>query len=265
MEMYSLVVIEIIARYRQVLSWRRSDAFHSRDTTLGKRQGDPDLWFYVILYKQIMTQLSLLRDRLGVIDDACSLAQPLAWKRVEERFERVGLVCELEVSGGRRIGTTAEHPFYVAGKGWRAAGELQPGDRILGLGPQEGVAVVAVRATGRWVPLYNLRIADYHTYFVGDRDWEGAVWAHNASYGEHAQILRRNLIKAGEKEAKYAAHLVPTGDWSRRGVGDMVRQMQQWLNEARIGLDIPVMAFSPIPHAIWVRTRIGTSNMHSRN
>jgi intein/homing endonuclease len=141
--------------------------------------------------------------------------------------------------------TTAEHPFYVAGKGWRAAGELQPGDRILGLGPQEGVAVVAVRATGRWVPLYNLRIADYHTYFVGDRDWEGAVWAHNASCGEHAQILRRNLIKAGEKEAKYAAHLVPTGDWSRRGVGvgDMVRQMQQWLNEARIGLDHPRNGF----------------------
>jgi intein/homing endonuclease len=128
---------------------------------------------------------------------------PLAWKRVEERFERVGLVCELEVSGGRRIGTTAEHPFYVAGKGWTAAGELQPGDRILGLGPQEGVAVVAVRATGRWVPLYNLRIADYHTYFVGDRDWEGALWAHNSCNLHLGKDYDREVQEVGDRIANW--------------------------------------------------------------
>jgi hypothetical protein len=72
-------------------------------------------------------------DEMAVGDEVLSREEnapdgPLAWKRVEERFERVGLVCELEVSGGRRIGTTAEHPFYVAGKGWTAAGKLQPGE-----------------------------------------------------------------------------------------------------------------------------------------
>ena len=30
--------------------------------------------------------------------------------------------------------------------------------------------------------VYNLRIADYHTYFVGSRDWGFSVWAHNAGY-----------------------------------------------------------------------------------
>ena len=103
---------------------------------------------------------------------------PLAWKKVEETFERVGLVLELEV-GGRTIGTTAEHPFYVLGKGWTAAGELKPGDRIVGLDPRESVAVTALRLTGRQEKLYNLRVADYHTYFVGGSTWGFALWAHN--------------------------------------------------------------------------------------
>jgi hypothetical protein len=103
---------------------------------------------------------------------------PLAWKKVEETFERVGLVLELEV-GGRTIGTTAEHPFYVLSKGWTAAGELKPGDRIVGLDPRESVAVTALRLTGRQEKLYNLRVADYHTYFVGGSTWGFALWAHN--------------------------------------------------------------------------------------
>jgi intein/homing endonuclease len=105
------------------------------------------------------------------------------WKKVEETFERVGLVLELEV-GGRTIGTTAEHPFYVLGKGWTAAGELKPGDRIVGLDPRESVAVTALRLTGRQEKLYNLRVADYHTYFVGDSAWAFALWAHNTTYAE---------------------------------------------------------------------------------
>jgi len=33
------------------------------------------------------------------------------------------------------------------------------------------VAVTALRLTGRQEKLYNLRVADYHTYFVGDAAW----------------------------------------------------------------------------------------------
>jgi len=34
------------------------------------------------------------------------------------------------------------------------------------------------------VLVYNLRIADYHTYFVGSREWGFSVWAHNACGGQ---------------------------------------------------------------------------------
>ncbi|MEJ5276037.1 MAG: polymorphic toxin-type HINT domain-containing protein [Thermogemmata sp.] len=60
-----------------------------------------------------------------------------------------------------------------------AAGELKPGDRIVGLDLHESVAVTALRLTGRQEKLYNLRVADYHTYFVGDSTWGFALWAHN--------------------------------------------------------------------------------------
>jgi hypothetical protein len=67
----------------------------------------------------------------------------------------------------------------VLSKGWTAAGELKPGDRIVGLDPRESVAVTALRLTGRQEKLYNLRVADYHTYFVGGSTWGFALWAHN--------------------------------------------------------------------------------------
>jgi hypothetical protein len=127
-------------------------------------------------------------DEITIDDEVLSRdehdpAGPLAWKRVEETFERVGMVYELEVTGGRVIPTTAEHPFYVVGKGWTAAGELRPGDQLIGLKPPEYVTVTALRSTGRLDKLYNLGVADYHTYCVGDDDWAFAVWAHNADYG----------------------------------------------------------------------------------
>jgi hypothetical protein len=33
--------------------------------------------------------------------------------------------------------------------------------------------------TGEWEAVYNLRVADHHTYFVGDDEWGCHLWAHN--------------------------------------------------------------------------------------
>ena len=35
--------------------------------------------------------------------------------------------------------------------------------------------------TGSWETVYNFRIADFHTYFVGCDEWGFSVWAHNAT------------------------------------------------------------------------------------
>jgi hypothetical protein len=85
------------------------------------------------------------------------------------------------------IGATAEHPFYVWGKGWTPLAEIQPGDWIR---TDNGwVEVNKVEDTGRYETAYNIKVADHHTYFVGGADWGFAVWAHNASC-DPAEVVR---------------------------------------------------------------------------
>jgi RHS repeat-associated protein len=104
---------------------------------------------------------------------------PVEAKVVEEVFVRTGRILELRV-GGRVVQTTAEHPFFARGKGWVAAGGgLRAGD-LLASHDGRWVAVEGVEDTGAWATVYNLRVADHHTYFVGSGEWGFSVWAHNA-------------------------------------------------------------------------------------
>jgi hypothetical protein len=98
-------------------------------------------------------------------------------KSVEETFVRTGRIMIVRVNS-RQIGTTAEHPFWVRGIGWLPAGELTAG---MELSSHDGqwVPVEKVRDTGEFETVYNLRVADFHTYFVGERNWGWSAWAHN--------------------------------------------------------------------------------------
>jgi hypothetical protein len=110
---------------------------------------------------------------------------PVELKRVEEKFVRTSVVMELVVHG-QSIKTTAEHPFYVPAQGkFVAAGELQVGEQLVG---HDGklVQIESIGSTGEVTTVYNLRVADFHTYFVGGTIWGLDVWVHIASYSFHA-------------------------------------------------------------------------------
>jgi hypothetical protein len=136
---------------------------------------------------------------------------PVEAKVVEEVFVRESLVLRLDVNG-RMIRTTAEHPFFVAGRGWVPCHELKVGDRLL---TEDGawVAVEAVEDTGEWVTVYNLRIADYHTYFVGCDEWGFSVWAHNQYFDgmDAVQAQARLQNEAGLSPAA-AARIAAIGE-----------------------------------------------------
>ena len=97
---------------------------------------------------------------------------PVEVKLVEEGFVRYAGILALR-TGGQVIRTTGEHPFYVKGNGWTACNRLNVGDMIR---TEDGwVPVEEVWDTGDWEVVYNVRVSNHHTYFVGDEGWGVAV------------------------------------------------------------------------------------------
>ena len=99
---------------------------------------------------------------------------PLELKRVEELFTRTSPIIELEI-GGQKIGTTDEHSFYVpAREAFVPARELQVGDQLVS---HDGrlLRIDAIHSTLQIAIVYNLRVADYHTYFIGCDEWGWSV------------------------------------------------------------------------------------------
>lgn len=72
------------------------------------------------------------------------------------------------------VKTTPEHPFAVKGKGYVAAGRLQPGDV---LETQDGKVVTVERTEVHNEPqlVYNLEVENAHNFFVG----QNAMLVHN--------------------------------------------------------------------------------------
>lgn len=70
---------------------------------------------------------------------------------------------------------TGGHPFWIDGVGWRYAWELEPGMRFHSIdGSSE---IISVEDSGRDEAAYNLVVADFHSYFVG----EGRILSHDNS------------------------------------------------------------------------------------
>lgn len=81
---------------------------------------------------------------------------------------------------GTEINTTENHPFYVEGKGWVAAAELESGDMLRTQeGKTETVAQIETENLEEAVKVYNLEIEDNHTYYVS----EDEVLVHNECGG----------------------------------------------------------------------------------
>ncbi|MGN0496234.1 MAG: polymorphic toxin-type HINT domain-containing protein [Lachnospiraceae bacterium] len=77
---------------------------------------------------------------------------------------------------GTEINTTENHPFFVEGKGWCVASELEQGDVLHTQdGSVEIVSDVTIEQLEEAVKVYNLEIEDSHTYYVSDRE----VLVHN--------------------------------------------------------------------------------------
>ena len=169
---------------------------------------------------EVITKRGWVRwDELRAGDEVLSRDEddpdgPAAFKLVEEIFHTQAVLWHVHLGGGRGgspriLKTTAEHPFWVEGKGWTAAGHLQVGDELL---DQHGnwLPVTDLHDTGVAEPVYNCRVAEYHTYFTGhSTDGPWAVWAHNynlnansakSKFGVYEMYVKGNLYKVGKAD-----------------------------------------------------------------
>ena len=89
------------------------------------------------------------------------------------------------VVAGRKIATTAEHPFYVQDRGWVPAGQLSVGDWVHSHDGQ-WTPVTALELTGTPAQVYNFRIADHQA-------WNQAL-ANSASLPSLAQLRNANRV-----------------------------------------------------------------------
>ena len=67
------------------------------------------------------------------------------------------------------IDATTNHPFYVADKGWVAAGDLEAGDEAHNIDGTTSVVIgYEIEKFDKPILVYNLEVEGFHTYFVGD-------------------------------------------------------------------------------------------------
>jgi hypothetical protein len=83
----------------------------------------------------------------------------------------------------------------VRGQGWTAAKDLRIGD-LLRSHDGRWIPVADLCDSGEDVAVYNLRVADYHTYFVGSLEWGFSVWAHNQCTGQLHHAISRKVFNA---------------------------------------------------------------------
>lgn len=106
-------------------------------------------------------------------------------------------ILHLHTSGGD-IDTTTNHPFYVLGKGWVAAGDLNEGDEVYLIdGSTAFVTRAELEKLEEPIKVYNLEVADFNTFFVGDE----AVLVHNYNeLDDDTPVVRGGTCKAEQFE-----------------------------------------------------------------
>ena len=93
-----------------------------------------------------------------------------ALKKVKKIFVREkDSIIRLSING-EVIETTAEHPFYVEGRGFINAGDLKAGDEVRTAdGSTAAVEILEIITHDEPIKVYNFEVEDFHTYYVSEQ------------------------------------------------------------------------------------------------
>ena len=121
-----------------------------------------------------------------------------ALKKVKKIFVREkDSIIRLSING-EVIETTQEHPFYVEGIGFIAAGELKASDEVrLQSGEAGLVDYIEEVALDEPIKVYNFEVEDFHTYYVSEQK----VLVHNTCAKETAKNTASNYRSKAKEVA----------------------------------------------------------------
>ena len=128
-------------------------------------------------------------------------------------------ILHLTTSTGDTIRTTENHPFYVIGMGWIAAGDLNVGDKLLLLdGETATIQTAELEILDEPIPVYNFEVAVFHTYFVGS----AGVLVHNVypSTGggnntpRTGSVSSRSVLREAKLPTRGTIRYVPPKNWT---------------------------------------------------
>ncbi|GIP20642.1 polymorphic toxin-type HINT domain-containing protein [Paenibacillus sp. J22TS3] len=119
------------------------------------------------------------------------------------------IIYELTV-GDQVIETTDNHPFWVEGKGWVLAADLQVGDKLQqSNGNTLKIDNIKIVRHEEKVKVYNFTVAEFHTYFVSDL----GIWVHNIgpcdvipNQGKVSVVNRAPSVDAGKQGKHIQGH-----------------------------------------------------------
>jgi len=139
---------------------------------------------------------------------------------------------EITLDSGKSIEATADHPFYIKGKGWNSASSLKVG-QVLELHNGTTVVVEEVLTRVRRDLVYNLTVANTHNYFVG----EDGVLVHNADRIDPKLDSKLDKL-AGPKDAKKFRSAVKkgiVGPYGQSGIKKLNPPEGHYTHEIKIG------------------------------
>ena len=150
---------------------------------------------------------------------------------VETYVRETGRLVHLRV-GGELISTTPNHPFWVRGRGFFSAGELQAGEELL-TAAGEGCRIENVRQEIVESPerVYNFQVEGFHSYHVGSI----GVLVHNADYGGEGGTS--TLAKYGDDFGKMGTYVENPNikvDWTQYAEHAAERMQQRGMTQEMV-------------------------------
>jgi len=98
-------------------------------------------------------------------------------------------------AGNEVINVTTEHPFYVIGKGWKKAKDLQVHDNLKSLDGKTQIKVLKINQVNQTVLVYNVEVDFNHNYFIT----RSTILVHNKNIPEFPKRAKVAQFKFQKK------------------------------------------------------------------